>query len=273
MRKIFGRTGIYLILIAVLAGALRIARALQEERYSTDAYFYFRIAKDWARYGADYAYLYDVAHTPPLLPWTMALSYDLGLTPEYIALGLGILLGMLMPLGAFWAASNLFPEPNEKNRNFIIGGRYAYALLAAFLVAVHPFFIRISVSCLREILYLPLMVFGIASALSAIRHKSLVKWCLFAAFTALANLTRREGIIILGIFFAWQLVEFCVDRKAFLKDILYYFSSACCVSAVFLAITLPVMYGLSGSSCVWSPLLINLQAGGYGHYFIHFGLG
>ena len=258
MKNKVNKTVIYLVLIVALAGALRVARALQEERYSTDACFYFRIAKDWARYGAAYVYLYDADHTPPLLPWTMALSYDFGLTPEYTALGLGILFGMLMPLGAFWIALNLFPEPLEGNRDFLIGGRYAYALLAAFLVAVHPFFIRISVSCLREIFYLPLVVFGIAFALSAIRRKSLVKWCFFAVFVALANLTRREGIVILGIFFIWQFLEFCVDRKAFRKDILYHFSSVCCVSAVFLVITLPVMYSLSGMSCAWAPLLVSL---------------
>lgn len=257
MARLFNKTTICLFLTVLLAGGLRIARAAEEARYSVDAYYYFHLAEDWAHYGADYVFVYDDATLPPLLLWTMAASYDFGLTPESLALGLGILLGSLMPLAAFWIALNLFPEPAAKNRDLLPGGNCAYALLAAFLVAVHPFFIRISVSCLREIFYLPFVAFGIAFAVSAIRNRAIWKWCLFAAFIALANLARREGIIIIGIFFVWQLVEFAADRKAFLKDISYYLSAALCVTLVFLAFTLPVMYALRGTSCNWSPFIIH----------------
>ena len=139
MKKIFRKITIYLILIILLAGVLRIARAFMESRYSTDVYLYFQMAKDWAHYGADYMCLYDNHKIPPLLPWLMATGYNLGLTPEYSGLFIGVLLGSLMPLAAFWITLNLFSSAKRQKDDIekeAMPRNYFYALLAAFLVAV-----------------------------------------------------------------------------------------------------------------------------------------
>ena len=256
MTKVFRKTAVYLILIILLAGTVRIARAIQEDRYAVDAYLYFQMAKKCAYHGAEYMYSYGASnHIPPLLPWLMAMGYNFGLTSEYTGLIIGILLGLLMPLAAFWITLNLFPDTKEENEN-VLSRNYAYALLAAFFVAVHPFLIRISVSCLREILYLPLVVFAVAFAISAIYNKSLWKWCIFSVLVAFANMVRREGIVVILIPFAWQAVELLVDHKNFKKNIAYYILTLVLVSAVFLGLTLPVLYILRDSSCTWSPFAI-----------------
>ena len=255
MRKLLNKTAIYLILIILLAGTVRIARAVQEERYAVDAYLYFQMAEDWAYYGTNYMMSFTQNNIPPLLPWIMAMGYNFGLTPEYTGLIIGILLGSLMSLAAFWITLNLLPDAKEENKN-VLSRKHAYALLAAFFVAVHPFLVRISVSCLREILYLPLVVFSVAFAISAIYNKSLWKWCIFSALAALANMARREGIVIIFIPFAWQAVELLVDHKNFKKNIAYYILALVLVSVVFLGLTLPVLYILRDSSCAWSPFTI-----------------
>ena len=259
MKRLFSRTAVYLILIVLLAGAVRTARLLEEERYSTDVYLYFQMAENWAYHGAEYVYSYDTKIIPPLLPWVMAMGYNFGLTPEHTGLIIGTVLGSLMPLAAFWIVFNLFSTAKRQNAGVqpaenILPRNHAYALLAAFLVAVHPFLARISVSCLREILYLPFMAFAVAFAISAIYNKSLWKWCVFAILAALANLARREGIFIILIFFAWQAVELVIDWKSFRKNIVYYVLASVLVSVVFLGLTLPVLYiMLRDTPSVWAP--------------------
>lgn len=255
MRKLFNKTVVYLILIVLLAGAVRTARALQEERFSNDVYLYFQMAKDWAHHGAAYTYLYDGNSIPPLLPWVMAMGYNFGSTPEYTGLIIGVLLGSIMPLAAFWIVLNLFGSNKEHDDDMEsekFPRNYAYALLAAFLVAVHPFLARISVSCLREILFLPLMAFAVAFAASAIHNKSLWKWCFFAVLTALANMARREGIFIIAVFFTWLAVEFIAEKK----NIKHYALASVIVVVVFSGLSLSVSYMLRDSLCGWSPFFI-----------------
>ncbi len=241
MTKALNKTWIYLLLIILLGGALRVARMFEETRYSNDAYLYFQMAEDWAAYGSRYVALYDDSSIPPLLPWLMAKGYCLGLDAESTGLILGILLGTLMPLAVFWAAFTLFSGMNHLDDSPKVE---FYALLAALLVATHPFLARISVSCLREILYLPFIFFAFAFAISAVYNKSLWKWCAFALLAALANLTRREGILLVVIFLIWLMLELAADRKDFVKNIKHYILSTVAVIIIFLVINW-------GAVCIW----------------------
>ena len=254
MHKIFKKNVVYLILIVLLAGVLRIARAVEEDRYSVDAYLYFEMAEDWAHHGVNYTQSCNDNNIPPLLPWVMAMGYNLGLSPDHSGLIIGILLGSLMPLAAFWIALNLFFKHQEKDES--LWNNNTYALLAAFLVAVHPFLVRISVSCLREILYLPLIAFAMAFAVSAIYNKSLWKWCGFAVLTALACMSRREGIIIIFIFLIWQLGGLAADRKNFIKNIRYSTLSIAVVMFIFSGLLFAALYLLRDSLSIWSPFFM-----------------
>lgn len=263
MRKTFNKTVIFLLLIVLLAGTLRIIRMIQENRFSLDAYLYFEMAENWAYHGAEYAASYSADNIPPLLPWLMAAGYNLGLDAEQTGLILGILLGSLMPLAAFWIALNLFSGADEK-RNISsvedsLPASHVYALVAAFLVAVNPFLARISVSCLREILYLPLFSLAVAFAVSAVYNKSVWKWCIFAFLTALANMTRREGISLIVIFFIWLAVELISDRKGFVKDMKYYAAASGSVACIFTGLAFLTFYMFHSGSYTWSPFYINID--------------
>jgi hypothetical protein len=188
----------------------------------------------------------------------MAMGYNFGLTPDYTGLIVGIILGSLIPLAAFWIALNLFSQVKRGNADEnALPGNYFYALLAAFLMAVSPFFVRISVSCLREILYLPFMAFAVAFAISAIYNKSLWRWGIFAIMTVLANMARREGVVLIVVFFAWELVEFFADRKSFRENIKYYGLALMLVGGIFLGLMLPVLnFMAQHGSSFWSMFLV-----------------
>jgi hypothetical protein len=264
MKKLFNITNVCLISIVILAAVLRIARMFQEMRYSTDVYLYFEMAANWTRYGVEYTYSYGHCSIPPLLLWLMAIGNQLGLTPEQTGLILGITLGSLMPLAAFGISFYLFSHLKDKPETLFpvpktLSRCHVYALLAAFFVAVHPFLVRISVSCLREVLYLPLFAFAIFCAVSAIYNKSLWKWFLFALLVTLANMTRKEGIGLILIFFLWQAVEFIFDRENSRKNIVYHIKASVLVLSVFLGITLPVWYMLNSNACKWTPFIFSFK--------------
>jgi hypothetical protein len=255
--------------IIILAGALRIFRMLEEQRFSIDTYLYFYMAKDWASYGADYMYTYGVKEIPPLLLWFYAMGYNLGLSPEQTGLVVGVVLGSLMPVAAFWTALNLFDEKvklsinnQDNNCNNSVNKSSMYALLVAFLVAIHPFFIRISLSCLREILYFPLIVFAIGFAVSAIQNKSLWRWGCFGALTALASMGRRESVEMIVIFYIWILISILLNRKKLKTLISYYILVSILVITIYGGMTLSVKLALRHTPCTWSGL------GGLDSYFI-----
>ena len=187
-----------LILIVLLGIALRITRALEMNRYDVDCYTYFNMAINWAKYGAEYAYQYGVNYCPPLLPWLMSVGYKFGFRPETTGTFLGILLGSMIPLCMFYIANILFRRPD-------------LALLAAFLGAIHPSLVRISARCLRDSLYIPFVAIALICAVSAIKNKSLFKWCLFSVVAALACLTRYEGQELIIFFLIWLFVEIVVN--------------------------------------------------------------
>ena len=56
---------------------------------------------------------------------------------------------------------------------------YKLALIAALLAAIHPYLIRMSTLILRGALYLPMLSFALAFAVSAIKNRSFLKWCFF----------------------------------------------------------------------------------------------
>ncbi|MDD5727014.1 MAG: hypothetical protein PHV59_00485 [Victivallales bacterium] len=263
------RTIIFLALIILLAGALRIARALQEERYSVDAYYYFSLAENYAFYGGDYVREYHEENMPPLLPRIQGYAYNLGLTPEQSGLLIGILLGSLMPLAAFWIALNLFPQNSTAGESDSLPKNYLYGLLAAFFVAIHPFFIRISVSCLREILYLPLTAFAVAFAVAAITRRSLLRWCCFALLAAFATTARREGVLIPAVFLAWQTLEAIIAFKDFRSDLKYRLSATVMVTLIYLGTTM-LLYGniLAYVGDAYGLTCLSITGKNYLEYFV-----
>ena len=223
MRKVPAKILKILFLIILLAAGLRIIRALEEERYSNDAYYYFELAHDYALYGHDYVREISNDFIPPLLPTVLALGYNLNLNPDQTGLLIGILFGSLMPVAMFWIAFNLYRNNNDDNsiesENCKISKNYYFALAAALGVAIHPFLVRISVSCLREIIFLPFFLFALAFAVSATKDDCYKRWSCFALLSALATITRREGIILFLVFIVWQIIDLFFTKEAFTKQL------------------------------------------------------
>jgi len=245
LKNIASKKAVLLIFIILLGIMLRVIRALEMNRYDVDCYLYFNMAINWAKYGVDYMYTAGSNIIPPLLPFLMCLGYKFGIQPEITGTFLGILLGSLIPLCMFYIVNILFKKPD-------------LALLAAFLGAVHPSLVRISVRCLRDSLYIPLVAVALLCAVAAINHKSVFKWCLFSLTATLASFTRYEGPELILIFLIWFFVEIIINLISKFKNlsttnrqlstvanIKYYCYSLFTVLIIFSALNLCMSYSLS----------------------------
>lgn len=221
-----------LILIVLLGIVLRIIRALEINRYDVDCYIYFNMAINWSKYGTEYAYRYVVNYCPPLFPWLMSVGYKFGFQPETTGTLLGILLGSLIPLCMFYIVNILFKRSD-------------LALIAAFLGAIHPSLVRISVRCLKDSLYIPLVAIALAVALSAIKNKSVLKWCLFAVVAALACFSRYEGQELIIIYVIWIVAEIVINRKSIRENLKHYCCSFLLVMIIFSGLNWCVSYSLN----------------------------
>ena len=126
------------------------------------------------------------------------------------------------------------------------------ALLGAFLVTIHPYMIRISVSCMRESLYIPIIVLSIMIAIIAIKRKSIWLWCLFGLLAALAFMTRKEGLELLVMLIIYGTIDIIFYCKLLRKRLLYWCRVIVIVMICFLGIVLPVQYHLSKVGSIWS---------------------
>lgn len=277
LKKVFENKTVMLLLIVFLALILRIIRALEMNRYDVDCYIYFNMAINWAKYGAEYAYQYsNTYYCPPLFPWLMSLGYKFGIQPDATALFLGVILGSIIPLCLYYVVNNLFAISISQSNIFIkndvlhndrakskesrTGAKNSLcaelckgiifnisnlSLLAAFLSAVHPSLVRISVRCLRDTLYIPLVAIALVCAVSAIKTKSVLKWCLFAFTSALASLVRYEGYELIIIFILWFILEIVINQKIIGENLKYYCCSFFSAMIIFSVLNLSVSYSLS----------------------------
>jgi hypothetical protein len=247
--KLSRKTITYLILIVILAAGLRTIRAFEQTRYDPDAYLIFFIAKNISDGGISYAYDQKIDQTtPPLLPLIESSGRYINLSPDTVGLLVGGILGSLMPIAIFFMVLNIVDVKKDRwqiaengqsvdnrqsstddesltmnnnsslpfirNLKFEINNEFL-SLLGAFLVAVHPYLIRISVGCMRESLYIPILVLAILLGMYAAKNKSCVCWGLMGFCSVIGSMTRREGIEIIIIFLLW-----------FVFDIIYYLFSS-----------------------------------------------
>lgn len=141
--------------------------------------------------------------SPLLFPFILALLVLSGISPASGSALIGILLTLAMIFCTYKVSSQLFKSKH-------------YGLLAALLIAIHPYLIRMSVSILRDNLYIALVIFAITYAIYGItRKKSWHFWLSCGLMAGLASMTRREGIELFIIIPAWLI--FSVARGYFGK--------------------------------------------------------
>lgn len=212
-----------LIAICLFGCSLRIAYASYRVRIDKDAIFYIQGAKLMAKQTLSEEEQFrlkksSVTEIQPLLPLYLTMAAKLGIDPEFAGSFLGILLGSLIPLLLFIITKKTLSS--EK-----------LALLAAFLAAIHPNLIQLSVRALRDTLYVPLVVIAITIAIYAVFDNKYWKWLLFSFVATLAIMARKEGIEIYFLFVLWSLYEIISllikkDKKIFKSIKILIFVSA-----------------------------------------------
>ena len=223
----------YLLLILLLAFTVRTVKVLTKPIVCRDSVLYLNMANEWAVYGPKEAL---ISYIPPAYPFILAMGQKyLGLRPETTGNIIGLILGTLIPLAVFFIALSLFDC-------------YKLALIAALLAAIHPYLIRMSSLILRGALYLPLLTFAFVFAVSAIKNRSILKWCLFAVFLAVAAMTRYEGLFVLPIFFIWIIYELFSSKQALMQRFRYLVLSLCLVVFIYFGLTYLVRMSLSDAT-------------------------
>ena len=222
----------YLLLIFLLAFAVRTVKVLTKPIVCRGSILYVKMANYWADFGVNEAYNLN-PNIPPVYVATLAMGQKyLGLRPEITGDIVGIVLGALLSLAVFFITFSLFDSCK-------------LALIAALLAAVHPYLIRSSTTILRGAAYLPVLAFAIAFAVSAIKNRSLLKWCFFSMLLAVAAMTRHEGFFVLYVFFIWVIFELISSKQPFIQRLRYLVLSACFVFVIFFGIIYAVRVSLS----------------------------
>jgi hypothetical protein len=223
----------YLLLIILLAFTVRTVKVLTNPIICRDSVLYLKMAKTWAELGVNDAYkLYT--RFDPVYMFVLAMGQKyLDLKPETTGNIAGVLLGSLIPLALFFIAASLF------NSN------YRLALIAALLAAIHPYLIRMSSLILRGAIYLPLLSFTFVFAVSAIKNRSVLKWCLFSLFFTVAAMTRHEAFYVLYAFLIWAIYELFASKQTLLLRFRYVILSSCFVIVIYFGLTYMVRLLLS----------------------------
>lgn len=110
---------------------------------------------------------------------------------------ISIIAGSLLVVPIFYLGRDLFNE--------------SIGFVSGLLVAFHPYLARISADVLSDPLYILLFVTATCLGWKALKTKSLLGFFLTGVFTALAYLTRPEGIGVLLVVGFWILI---IERSA-----------------------------------------------------------
>ncbi len=229
-----------LMLVIALAFVLRTARYAIEHRLDKDSVGYIYMAEKLA-HGKINDAIYMNPRMPPLYVSLLALGEYSGIGAEMAGVMVSLLAGTLILIPVFLVSKKIFGDK--------IG------LASAFLVATHPFLIRLSTEVMRDSLFLFLVFSAIAFAVYAADCPGVSrKWYFSGAFAGLAAMTRSEGSFFLAAIFIWVLLETAVQLRTVRLSVLIKKGAGLliCVLAGFLLMTVPVERCLSDTPSRWS---------------------
>lgn len=249
INNILARPGRCLLIIFLLALALRTARCWLENRFDKDAILYVYMAEDLA--GGEINQAFDRnPRLPPLYVLLMAQGKKIGFSVEQAGLAISVLAGALLVLPVFLIA-----------RSFC--GANA-ALAAAFLAATHPYLVRISAEIMRDSLFFTLLFASLAFAVLAAEQIASRYWYLSGLAAGLAALVRSEGLEILVALFCWAGLELFRSAGEFRRSWPKYAAGLLAFLAFFLLITIPVQLLLLDTTSAWAvvdPRLLSFLEG------------
>ncbi len=233
------RTLVLLLGIIALGFALRATRYAIEHRVDKDSVGYIAMAEMAAKGKVNEAIGLN-PRMPPLYISLMTLGEYSGLGAETAGVIVSMLAGTFILIPVFLIARKIFGDKT--------------GLVSAFLVATHPYLIRLSTEVMRDSLFIFLTFGAIAFAIHAAEHPGISwKWYLVGAFAGLAAMTRSEGSFLIAVIVLWSLLETAFLAKGALASFLKRTAGLfICVLAGFLLLVVPVQIILSDTPSRWS---------------------
>jgi len=181
-----------IILLVLLALALRGARCFIVDRISKDGVLYVRMAQGVAASDKSEAFI-ENRRMPPLYILFIAALNRIGISFETAAKIISLLAGSLLIIPFFLVVRLFFGDKA--------------ALLSGLLIALHPSLVKVSSTIMRDSMFLSLMVFSVAFIVFAIQKNRYLYWGLGGLFAALASATRAEGFELLLAVFGWMIIN------------------------------------------------------------------
>ena len=229
-----------LMVIIALAFALRAARYAIEHRLDKDSVGYIYMAEKVAQGKINDAICMN-PRMPPLYIWFLALGEYSGIGAAAAGVLVSLFAGTLILIPVFLVSRKIFGDK--------------VGLVSAFLVATHPYLIRLSTEVMRDALFLFLIFSAIAFAAYAADQPGVSrKWYLAGACAGLAAMTRSEGTFFIAAVCIWILLEAALQvRKGGLLVLLKKDTGLLlCVLAGFLLMTVPAERYLADTLSRWS---------------------
>lgn len=171
---------------------------------------------------------------PPVYSILIAISYRLIGNVEYAGQAVSVLMGTLALLPFYGLTKEIF-------------GRQI-ALWGAIFFAFHPFLIQHGGEVISESTYIFFFVSALYMAWKALKHEDLIYFLSFGFLTALAYLTRPEGIGLFVGFIIWLPIHFWLHRK---KPSLLFFGRVLCVFLPFLFLGTLYLYQVRQITGEW----------------------
>lgn len=231
---------ILLLAITSIALVLRTARYAIEHRLDKDSVGYIYMAENVAKGKINEA-IYLNPRMPPLYISLLALGEYSGIGAEATGVMVSMLAGTLILIPVFLLSRKIFGD--------------RVGLVSAFLVATHPYLIRLSTEVMRDSLFLFLIFSAIAFAVYAADNAAVSrKWYIAGVFAGLATMTRSEGAFFIVAVLIWCLVETALQIRKEGGRLLLKKNAGLliCALAGFLLMTVPVERYLADTPSRWS---------------------
>ena len=198
-----------LIAITLFSLLLSLFCLYLEPTISRDGLLYLELIQVWHEQGSFQAVLkhWPQFWIPPLPLYLMKLLMDCGLSPEAAGLGLNLVLAGFLPLIIYGIAMEVCCDRR-------------IALCAAFLMAVNPTRVALSIEPQRDAVYLFFCGLLIYFLLCGIRRGKWYFWSLGGVVFALSFLTRYETLEFLPLIVAAFLLLLWEDRAKWKKLLL-----------------------------------------------------
>ena len=226
-----------------IALGVRVYKVSVTRCIAGDGVAYLKVARDWLQ-GAGIHPVW-----PPLYPWLVSLLWRMGIPSELSGQLVSVIFGVLLVALVYLAGRRIFPPP--------------IAAIACIMAVFQPFLVRYSAEVLADSLYTFLLTAVIVCGWWAMNIQEKVpkdnrRIIVLAAvvtgiFTALAYLTKPEGVGVLLVISVWWLwgMKISFPGRPGRRKWLLRISMVLCAWAVFCLISSSYIYAVKKKTGQW----------------------